>query len=158
MRIFVIDDDPAMVELVARVCSKAGHEVSTYTSSARAVEALASNTVDLVITDLVMPPPDGMAVLREVRRLHSEAMALAITGHANDNTLEQVLAAGATDLLFKPFRLDELRIRIQLANDRKALVDALHHQRRAIQTMSAEMIGGLQEELIQARTGAPSKR
>lgn len=152
MRIFVIDDDAAMVELVARVCRLGGHEVFTYTSSARAVDALATNPVDLVITDIMMPPPDGMAVLREVRRHHPDAMSLAITGYASDSMLENVLAAGATDLLFKPFRIDELRIRVQLASDRKAVIDALHNQKRTLQSMSAEMISGLQEELIELRT------
>ena len=154
MRIFVIDDEPAMVDLLVRTCRAGGHDVLGFTSSERAIETLTTTKVDLVITDLMMPAPDGLAVLREMRRLQADAMALAITGHAAETTLEQVLSAGASDLLFKPLRLEEVRIRVQLAAGRKRAFEALHDQRRALHAVSAEMISGLQEELARARAGS----
>lgn len=152
MRIIVIDDEPSMVDLIGRACQAGGNEVQTYTSSAKAMAALGTMPVDLLITDLIMPAPDGLAILRELRRLHPHAMALAITGQSSETTLESVLTAGASDLLFKPFRLEELRVRVSLAGDRMRIIQSLHSQRKALQAISSEMIHGLQQELMDAKT------
>jgi DNA-binding response OmpR family regulator len=59
--------------------------------------------------------------------------------------------AGAADLLFKPFRVQELRVRVAMADERRRTIESLHARRIALQQASAEMIRGLEQELVDAR-------
>ena len=83
--------------------------------------------------------------------MQPDLMPLVITGHAGEYTLEDVLNAGASDLLLKPFRAPELRVRLRLASEQRRMREQMKAQGRAMQLMSSEMIGGLQRELDEAR-------
>ena len=151
MKILLVDDEAAIVDLLSGVCTREGHDVVGFTSSLQALDYLASHKVDLLFTDLVMPPPDGLQLIRDARQLQSHLMAVAATGYAGRYTPDEVLAAGASDLIFKPFRLDELKARIAMADERRRLVQDLQNRRHALQQMSADMIKGLESELEEAR-------
>jgi len=140
-----------MVNLLASICRDAGHDVITFTSSNAALNHLAFHKTDLLIADIVMPPPDGLSLISRARAIQSELLAIAMTGHSGRYRISDALAAGASDLLFKPFRVDELRARISLAAERRQAIDKLHEQRETLHRMSAEMIKGLQEELAEVR-------
>jgi DNA-binding response OmpR family regulator len=152
MRTLILDDESAIVELLARTCARAGHHVAPFTSSAEALLYLATAPVDLLITDLNMPGPDGPAVIREARRLQPEIFTLMITGHAGDYPVDEILATGTADLIFKPFHMNELKARLALADRRRQLIRSLHRQREVLQVTSAEMIQGLESELEQLRS------
>ena len=64
MRTLILDDEEPIVTLLGRICSGEGHEVSTFTSSTQALGFLANEPVDLLITDMNMPGPDGVEVVR----------------------------------------------------------------------------------------------
>jgi DNA-binding response OmpR family regulator len=74
-----------------------------------------------------------------------------ITGYSSRYALPDVLACGASDLMFKPFRIPELKARVALADERRRAFETLHERRRQLQTASAEMIQGLEEELVEVR-------
>jgi DNA-binding response OmpR family regulator len=148
----VLDDDGNVVNLLTRMCEREGHDVRGFTSPERALHCLAEEPFDLLITDLAMPDVDGLAVTRQAQQLQRSLFTLIITGHAGSFPLEDVLGAGNVDVMFKPFHLAELRARIALAGRRKASLDKLQAQRREIQSVSAEMIQGLENELKELRT------
>ena len=161
MRTLILDDEPAIVELLSRTCAREGHEVRSYTSSAEALLYLAASPVDLLITDMNMPGPDGPAVIREARRLQPHIFTLMITGHAGDYPVDEIMSSGTADVMFKPFHMNEFRARLALADRRQQLIGHLHKQRQALQVTSNAMIQGLQsevEELRTARRGAPLLR
>jgi DNA-binding response OmpR family regulator len=135
MRTLIVDDQEQVVSLLTRVCRQEGHEVTPFVDSALALVHLATEPVDLLITDLQMPGPDGLAVIREARRLQPEIFTLIITGHAGQYPVEDVLAAGTADIIFKPFHMNELRARLSLAERRRDLVVALENRNRAIEAI-----------------------
>ncbi|MDE3155609.1 MAG: response regulator [Acidobacteriota bacterium] len=154
MQIVIVDDEPSMVNLLASICKNAGHDVVTFTSSNAALNHLAFHRTDLLIADIVMPPPDGLSLISRARAIQSDLLAIAMTGHSGRYRVNDALAAGASDLLFKPFRVDELKARIMLAEERRQAVEHLQEQRDTLHRMSAEMIKGLREELVEARRDA----
>jgi DNA-binding response OmpR family regulator len=150
MRILVVDDEPPVLELLGRLCSREGHEVTMTTTAGEALNELRTHAFDLLLTDLMLPDLDGLALVRRARAMQPEIMTIVITGHAGQ-ALEDVLVAGATDLLLKPFRAPELRARLKLAEDQRKLLQQLRAQGRQIQSTSEEVIDSLQKELQEAR-------
>ena len=154
MRILIVDDETAVLDLLRQICAKEGHEPTGASSAADALVALRTNSFDLLITDIVMAGLDGLALVRRARVIQPDLMCIVITGHTCQYTLEDVLAAGATDLILKPFRAPELRARLRLATDQRRVTEQLKARGRDLQTASAEMIDGLQRELNEARQQA----
>jgi DNA-binding NtrC family response regulator len=118
-----------------------------FTDSTDALIQLASNPVDLLITDMHMPGPDGVAVIKEARRLQPDLFTLIITGHTGSYPIEELMADGTADIMFKPFHMNELRARLALAERRRTLIARLNAEKAALHAMSKEMIMGLQQEL-----------
>ncbi len=151
MRILLVDDERAVLDLLCQICTREGHDVARAESAADALVQLRTEPFDMLITDIVMPGLDGLALVRRGKAMQPDLMPLVITGHAGEYTLEDVLNAGASDLLLKPFRAPELRVRLRLASDQRRMREQMKAQGRAMQLMSSEMIGGLQRELDEAR-------
>ena len=152
MRTLILDDEPPIVSLLARACTRAGHTVQGFFSSAEALVYLATTPVDLLITDMNMPGPDGPAVIREARRLQPDILTLMITGHAADYPVDEFLATGTADIMFKPFHMNELEARLALAERRLHLIGNLRERHDALQTTSNAMIHGLQSEVQELRS------
>lgn len=121
MRVLIVDDDEAMAEMLASICESDGHVSHACGSSAEATSYLEGNTVDLLITDIAMAPPDGLELVRSARALQPDLMAIAVTGYWGRYSLPEVLATGALDLIFKPFRVEELRARLAMAAERRRM-------------------------------------
>ena len=122
-RVLVVDDDRMLVPLLARGLRFEGFEVSCAYGGAEAIDTARQEPPDLVLLDIGMPEPDGLVVLREVRR-HSDVPVLMLT--ARDEVADKVgaLDLGADDYLAKPFAFDELMARIRAVLRRRG-ADAL---------------------------------
>ena len=151
MRTLILDDEEPIVHMLALVCEKQGHTVMPFSDSTDALIQLASQPIDLLITDMHMPGPDGVAVIREARRLQPDLFTLIITGHTGSYPIEELMADGTADIMFKPFHMNELRARLALAERRRTLIARLNAERAALHAMSKEMILGLQQELEEKR-------
>ena len=147
MRILILDDEPSIVTMLARVCTAEGHEVTEFTNSAEALVHLPTAPVDLLMTDLHMPRPDGVTVVYEARRLQPEIFTLIITGLASEYPLPELLAAGTADVMFKPFHMNELRARLLLTERRMHLIGGMRRQNEDLRETSRSMISGLEAEL-----------
>ncbi len=121
MKVLIVDDDEAMAEMLASVCESDGHDARACGSSLEATAYLDKNRVDLLITDIAMAPPDGLELVRTARSMQPDLMAIAVTGYWGRYTLPEVLATGALDLMFKPFRVEELRARLAMAAERRRM-------------------------------------
>ena len=150
MRTLILDDEEPIVHMLAKVCEKEGHTVVPFTHPVDALLHLAGQPVDLLITDMHMPEHDGMTVVREARRLQPNIFTLIITGHTTRYPIEDLLADGTADIMFKPFHMNELRTRLALAERRRTLIDRLHQEKKALHAVSHEMISGLEQELRRA--------
>jgi two-component system, OmpR family, response regulator len=110
-RALVVDDDPDLAELVERVLAASGYEVRVVTEAAEVPAALAEHQPGLVTLDLSLPGVHGTELLSAVRT-GTSAHVVVVTGHVlAGEALAEVHAAGADDVLTKPFPLRELRDR-----------------------------------------------
>jgi two-component system response regulator HydG len=120
-RILIVDDEPKLGRVLVEVLERAGHEVAHAGSGAAAIAQIAAGDLDVVVTDLRMPEIDGMAVLREVRRLSTTTDVVLMTAHATAQNAVDAMKQGAADYLIKPFAMDEFRMRIGHIIDRRAI-------------------------------------
>jgi len=146
-RTLILDDEMPIVNMLSRVCEQEGHTVRPFTRASEALICLAEEPIDLLITDMCMPESDGVIVTEEAWRLRPDIYVLIITGHAGMFPVEHLLAGGHADIMFKPFRLNEFRARLDLAMRRRALISRLNEETRALHAVSHDRIQELQREL-----------
>jgi DNA-binding NtrC family response regulator len=143
----ILDDELPIVNMLSRVCEQEGHLVRPFMRASEALQCLAEEPIDLLITDMCMPESDGMIVTEEAWRLRPDLYVLIITGHAGMFPVEHLLAGGHADIMFKPFRLSEFRARLDLAKRRRDLISRLSAETRALHKISHDTIEELQREL-----------
>jgi DNA-binding response OmpR family regulator len=114
-RVLVIDDEQVVRESVSKILAREGLACALACNAAEALDALEVQRFDLVITDLMMPGMDGIALLREFRERRLEAPVIMITGYATMRTAVEAVQLGAFDYVAKPFTRKELGGAIQRA-------------------------------------------
>jgi DNA-binding response OmpR family regulator len=112
LHILVVDDAEAVRTMLRRYLVAEGIEVSEAADGAAMRTALARNTIDLVLLDLVMPGEDGLSLAREIRR-GSAVPIIMLTGKGGLIDRVAGLEAGADDYIAKPFHLREVLARIR---------------------------------------------
>ena len=113
-RILVVDDVPENVRLLEAVLEGEGYDVVSTTDGLAALELAVSAEPDLVLLDVMMPPPDGLAVCRQLRKQQETAVLPVIMLTASEGSEKTTaIAAGADDFIPKPFNRDELLTRIR---------------------------------------------
>src|SRR5205814_2833307 len=122
-RVLVVDDERSIRELLAVMLKQAGHDVTLAEGGEQAVEVLKSESFDLVITDLRMRKVDGLAVLRATKEHAPHTVVLVVTAFASTETAVEAMKLGAYDYITKPFKLDEIKLTIANALERKRLQD-----------------------------------
>ena len=152
MKIVIIDDEPVNVELLEDILVENGYtRFELVTDSTQALEVCKKFRPDLVVLDLMMPPPDGFAIL-EALRADGDGIFLPIvvlTADTNEKTRRRALAAGATDFLVKPFDHIEVALRIRnLLKSRRAHV-LLDNQRAALEEAVRERTAELRATIIE---------
>src|SRR5581483_1256121 len=121
MRVLVVDDERSMRELLSITLRQAGYDVTVAAGGNAAIEALRNSSFDVVITDLRMHETDGMAVLRAARELTPDTVVVVVTAYASTETAVEAMKLGAYDYVTKPFKLDEIRVTLANALERKRL-------------------------------------
>ena len=119
-KIMIIDDEPAMVEVIVTLCREKGHQVFPFNSATKAVEQLDSIQPQVVIADIKMETMTGFDVLRHVREHHRQTAVILITAYASVQTAVEAMKIGAYDYVTKPFKIDELQVTVQRALDYQA--------------------------------------
>ncbi|WP_420456800.1 sigma-54-dependent transcriptional regulator [Rubrivirga sp.] len=111
-RVLFVDDELPLRDVVSRLLSRRGVDVTTAGDAVTAVEILRDRPFDLVMTDFQMPDMDGFELLAHVREHYPDLPAIMITGHASVQHAVQAMAGGAVDYLPKPFAVDALADRV----------------------------------------------
>jgi len=113
-RILIIDDDVFIVRLMSLILTKSEYEIISASSGKEAIVILAEQPVDMIIADLMMPEMDGLAFLHWLRQEATlSTPTLILTAMATPDTEKQVMAAGATALLYKPIKVSDLLTKIK---------------------------------------------
>ena len=112
-RILIVDDEAHMRELIANMIEPLGHEVVVVTNGVEAIKVCKDTTVDLIITDIVMPDKNGIDLIMEIKKEHPDTPVIAISGGGGItgryDYLEIAKLVGANNILKKPFNMGELR-------------------------------------------------
>ena len=112
-QILVVDDEQMLLDMVSDALSFAGYDVVAAADGLTALSVVRSLRPDLVILDVNMPEPDGFQVARSLRSTDPNLPVLFLTARSDIEDLRTGFEAGGDDYLTKPFRLEELRLRVE---------------------------------------------
>lgn len=115
-KIMVVEDDPDILESIEITLSKAGYQVTAVLESKKVLKHLESFTPDLIIMDVMMPPPDGFELCRLIKadeRTKSVPIVL-LSARTRQAEVEMGFQSGADRYLAKPFMNEELIKTIEL--------------------------------------------
>ncbi len=114
--ILVVDDDEAVRSVIRRSLERAGYGVREAGEGGAALKLLASAPADLVITDLVMPDMEGIALILSLRKSHPKLPVIAMSGGGRmrpEGYLDIARNCGAARILAKPFDVEDLIAMVQ---------------------------------------------
>ncbi len=120
-RILVVDDERSMREFLEIFFRREGYEVTTVGSVDEALLASEADDYDVVITDLQMPGRTGLDLLHELRGSAPETPVIMITAFATTENAIAAMKEGAHDYITKPFKVDEIRVVVEKALEKKSL-------------------------------------
>lgn len=154
-RILIVDDDPALLQALPealRLRMGALYIVSV-DSASLALEHLADEEYDVIISDIKMPGMDGLALLEHVHALRPETPTLLITGHGERDLAVQALRGGAYDFIQKPIDRDYIVASLTRAVQTRQLQRQVEEQRHALERHAEELERAVAErtrELVEA--------
>lgn len=111
LRLVVAEDDSGLRDLLGEILTEAGHSVELARNGAEAITWLGKGTVDVLITDIIMPEREGFETIVQARKNYPQVRILAISGGGRlgpENYLPTALALGVDATLAKPFDKDTL--------------------------------------------------
>src|SRR5208283_4692281 len=120
-KILIVDDEQSMRDFLAIMLKKEGHEVVTAENGTEALKAVQAEIFDLVITDVKMPGLDGIGVLKMIKEISADTIVILITAFATAETAVEAMKLGAYDYITKPFKIDEIKLIIQKAIEKRHL-------------------------------------
>src|SRR5829696_6938963 len=120
--LLVVDDEKGYREVLTVIFESEGHSVRSANNGRTAVEMLRSGLFDVCISDVKMPDMNGVELLRTVREILPDLAVILMTAFGTIDTAREAFKLGADDFIQKPFSNDELKLIVQRALDRQALV------------------------------------
>jgi two-component system response regulator ResD len=154
--VLVVDDEPTIAEVVSRYLERAGYRAQIASDGAAAIEAAAAMRPDLVVLDLMLPRMDGLEVMRRLRDMDREGIAvilLTAKGEESDRVIG--LRLGADDYVVKPFSPAELVARVDAVLRRidtsPATQEPLEFDGLSIDPGGRRVIAGGEEVLLTQR-------
>src|SRR3954454_2175160 len=130
-KLLIVDDEPGMRQLLSIVFGREGHEVRAAENGRRALELLREQPADLIVSDVKMPDMGGIELLRAARELSPDVAVIMMTAFATVDTAREAFKLGADDFIQKPFDVDELKLIVNKALEKLALVKENRAFRRA---------------------------
>ena len=121
--VLIIDDDKEVLKILRTIVERMGFKVTAVTDCLAGLNLLKERSPDLLITDLMMQPIDGISILKEAKAINRDTMVLILTGQPTVSTAVDAMKQGAFDYIQKPIVLDQLNLVINKAIERKRLVD-----------------------------------
>lgn len=141
-RILIVDDDAASLSSLGEALAREGYSTTLADSGEEALRLGEEQDFDVVLTDLRMIGIDGLRVLREFKKSRPETVLIVMTGFASMDTVVDAISAGAYDYISKPFRLDQMRLKIRQAMEQAGLLREYRDLKSRVQDQ------GIQGEII----------
>ena len=149
--IALVDDEPMVItSLRSYLALETDYEVLTYGDPAEALKDLPNRSLDLVISDYLMPQMNGIDFLLEVKKVHPFATRILLTGYADkENAIKAINEVGLYQYVEKPWNNDDLRITIQNGLERRFLLERLEEKIQEVQNVQ-QSLQDIQAQIIKA--------
>ena len=147
-RVLIVDDEKSMREFLSIVLRKEGHDVTVAAHGPEALSLIDKEIYDLIISDIKMPGLSGLDLLKAVKAVSPSTIVLMMTAFASTETAVEAMREGAYDYLTKPFKIDEVKLLVKNALERKQLQDENARLKQVVhERASFEQIVGRSEKL-----------
>lgn len=133
-KILVVEDEKNMREILSILLEEEGYEVVTAPNGAVGIEQIKNDIYDLIITDIKMPGYNGFDVLKVAREVSPESLVIMITAFGTTESAVEAMKLGAYDYIHKPFKIDEIRLVVKNALEKKRLRSEVSVLREKIKT------------------------
>ncbi len=131
MKILVVDDDLKVRETLHKLISRQGYECKTATNGREALEIVEEDNFSFVISDIKMPGMNGMELLKAIKKDYPDIDVIIMTAYSEDYTFTDVIKAGASDFISKPFSQDELEAKLgRIIKERKLRSDLVESRNK----------------------------
>ncbi|MCJ7594131.1 MAG: response regulator [Desulfobacterales bacterium] len=118
-RVLLVDDEVVFTTNMSKLLTSRGYRVTAANSGDAAIRALEESDFDVVVLDLKMPGMDGLATLKEIKKLGLFIETLILTGHGSIDSALEAVKLGAYDYLTKPCEIGDLVAKIEGAWEKK---------------------------------------
>jgi two-component system response regulator PilR (NtrC family) len=124
-KILIAEDEKSMREVLEIFLQEEGYETFTAKDGKEALEMLERDIYDVVITDIKMPRADGFEVLKKTKEISPQTVVIMITAFGTTESAIEAIKLGAYDYMEKPFKIEEIRVVIKRALERKRITSRL---------------------------------
>jgi two-component system, NtrC family, response regulator PilR len=132
IRLLIVDDEQSIRQLCMTVGEALGFTCMEADGGESALAVLEEQPAHIILTDMVMPNMSGLTFLEKVKKMLPRTEVAVMTGHGSVETAVQAMKLGAYDYITKPFKLEEIRLTIAKALERKRLQDENQALRRQL--------------------------
>lgn len=141
----VADDEPRLRQVLVRLMKSDGFTCLEAGDGQEALEQLAKVPAQLLLTDLRMPRLDGIELLKLARERYPDLAVILITAVTDVDVALSCLAGGAMDYLTKPFHLEEVRVRVAQALEKRQLIVENRNYQQGLERLVAVQARRLEE-------------
>ena len=135
IKILIVDDDASIREAMQEFLEISGYAALAAPSAEEALDILRSNAIDVVITDIMLPGINGLALTDSIIKDYA-ADVIVMTGYSGDYSYEEAINKGASDLVFKPVRFEELLLRLKRVLKERYLTQERDHMLDKLQKLA----------------------
>ena len=133
-RILIVEDEKSMREVLKILLEEEGYETLSASDGLDGIRMIQEDIFDIVITDIKMPRADGFEVLKKVKEISPTSIVIMITAFGTTESTIEAMKLGAYDYIHKPFKIDEIRLIINKAFEKKRLSEEISVLREKVQT------------------------
>ena len=137
LKILVVEDDVDFSKTLMEFLDESGFKSINVNSAEEAEEIFKKREFDLVLTDIKLPGMDGIKLVKNIKKKYNLAV-IVMTAYSSEYSFEDVIKNGANDLIFKPFKLNELLLRINRVLKEISLVDDHEKMIKALKRLTIE--------------------
>ena len=133
--VLAVDDQPGVIEMLQQLLEPSGFDVTVVHNGQDALQRYKEENFDVVMTDVVMDPMDGLTLLAEIKKYDPDAIVIMMSGFTTKETAIKALKIGAFDFQEKPFQFKELLLSVRAAVEERAKRTAAPEDDAAIERL-----------------------
>jgi two-component system cell cycle response regulator len=137
IKVLVVEDDSVVSETLFEFLTKSGFKTKSAESAEEAEEILKNEEINIVITDIKLPGTDGIKFTNNIKKIYNLDV-IVMTGYSSEYSYADAIKNGASDLLFKPIKLNELILRINRVIKERSLLDSRDEMIKELKRLTTE--------------------